>query len=59
MSALTDMHEARSQPVDPRDPDHSRTGIFVLHNCWKCRNGEKPCVNRYPNQCDYPRARND
>ena len=44
---------------DPRDPDHSRSGIFVYHNCWKCRSGEKACVRGNPNLCEYPVARND
>ena len=44
---------------DPRDPDHTRSGIFVYHNCSKCGNGEKPCVNGSPGRCDYPQARND
>ena len=47
---------------DPRDPDHSRTGIFVLHNCWKCRDGRDlsrcPTPDR-PGNCGYPHARND
>lgn len=45
--------------IDPRDPDHSREGMFVLHNCWRCQNGAKPCVKSDPRQCEYPHARND
>jgi hypothetical protein len=47
--------------LDPRDPDHSRTGIFVYHNCSRCRNGELPerCPTMVPGNCGYPRARND
>lgn len=49
-----------SQPaLDPRDPDHSRTGIFVYHNCSYCRSGELPCKQGHPNRCEYPHARND
>lgn len=44
---------------DSRDPDHSRSGIFVLHNCWKCGDGARPCVAGNPRQCEYPHARND
>lgn len=44
---------------DPRDPNPSKEGFFRYHNCWKCREGEKPCVNGTPGRCDYPRARND
>ena len=47
------------QKPDPRDPDYSRDGIFVYHNCWKCKSGEKPCVVGNPRQCEYPHARND
>lgn len=46
-------------PVDPRDPDHSRSGIFVHHNCARCDNGTKPCVQGASHQCEYPHARND
>ncbi len=51
-----DTHVAKP---DPRDPDHTRSGVFVLNNCWRCRSGEVPCVNGNPNQCSYPVARND
>jgi len=49
----------RQARTDSRDPHPTRTGIFRLHNCWKCKTGEKPCVSGNPSQCDYPRARND
>ena len=49
---------ARGNP-DPRDPDYSREGIFILHNCWRCQNGAARCVNGNPRQCEYPHARND
>lgn len=45
--------------IDPRDPDHTREGIFVYHNCWKCDSGAKPCVRGRPSNCEYPHARND
>jgi len=45
--------------VDPRDPDYSRIGMFVLHNCARCDDGKKPCVIGNPSQCEYPHARND
>lgn len=44
---------------DPRDPDHSRSGMFVHHNCSKCDNGAKPCIARNPSNCSWPIARND
>ena len=48
-----------TRPVDPRDPDHTRVGIFVLHNCWRCKDGRELCVVSNPHQCEYPHARND
>ena len=44
---------------DPRDPDYSREGIFILHNCWRCQNGAARCASGNPRQCEYPHARND
>lgn len=44
---------------DPRDPDHSRPGIFAHHNCARCGDGARPCVQGKPSQCEHPRARND
>lgn len=46
-------------PPDPRDPDHSREGIFVTHNCWLCASGSKPCQYGNPSKCEQPIARND
>lgn len=43
---------------DSRDPDHSRSGMFVHHNCWACLSGKRPCVNDNPRSCEYPQARN-
>lgn len=45
--------------VDPRDPDYSKEGIFVYHNCSRCNDGKKPCVEGNPLKCQYPHARND
>lgn len=42
-----------------RDADPTKTGMFVLHSCWKCGDGERPCVAGNPCQCEYPHARND
>lgn len=36
-----------------------KTGMFILHNCWRCKDGEKPCIIGNPRQCEYPHARND
>ncbi len=43
--------------VDSRDP--TRTGMFILHNCWKCSDGKRACVVGNPRQCEYPHARDD
>jgi hypothetical protein len=51
--------EPAGQSLDPRDPDYSREGIFVYHNCYRCDSGAKPCVRGNTNQCEYPHARND
>lgn len=51
--------KAQRTIIDPRDPDHSRTGMFVLHNCARCDDGKKPCIAGNPRQCEYPHARND
>jgi hypothetical protein len=37
----------------------AKTGVFVLHRCWKCNDGERPCVAGNPRQCEYLHARND
>jgi hypothetical protein len=34
-------------------------GIFRDHRCWKCNDGEKPCVEVDAYRCQYPHARND
>lgn len=58
MKTLAPVLDAITKP-DPRDPDHSRPGIFAYHNCSKCKSGEKPCVNGNPSQCSWPIARNE
>ena len=40
-------------------PDHSKTGIFVNHNCAYCDDGRLPCRQGAVHRCDNPRARND
>lgn len=52
-------HPHKLEPLDSRDPDYSRTGLFQTHNCWKCKDGERPCVNGSPSRCDNLHARND
>ena len=44
---------------DPRDPDYTRVGIFVLHNCSRCKDGREACVTGGSRRCPYPYARND
>lgn len=39
--------------------DPTKTGMFVLHRCWKCNDGERPCVAGEPRQCEFPHARDD
>lgn len=56
------MTEQSKLPVDPRDPDYSRSGIFADHNCWKCKDGTRPDLCPTPNRpgnCGHPHARND
>jgi hypothetical protein len=47
-------------PIDPRDPDYSRQGVFQTHNCYRCKDGERACVRGgNPRQCEFLHARND
>lgn len=57
-AAATESPEAEPT-LDPREPDHSRQGMFVYHNCSRCDDGRKPCIQGIPGQCEYPHARND
>ena len=43
----------------PMDDDPTKEGIFRSHNCCRCKDGAKPCVNGHPHNCEYPHARND
>lgn len=48
--------------IDGRDPRPEGTytqPIFRDHNCWKCRDGKKPCAEGNYATCSYPHARND
>jgi len=51
--------EDKQPPIDPRDPDPSRAGIFRNHNCGYCDNGKLPCKQGHPHRCSNPHARND
>lgn len=55
-----DMEQQRRDPREPRTDEElaGRAPIFRNHNCWKCRDGTRPCPNGYRN-CEYPRARDD
>ena len=44
---------------DPREPDYTREGVFIYHNCYRCKNGTLPCRSGSPNRCDNLTARND
>ena len=72
LTTLQQMHRAMLEPVleqrderlveigvDPRDPDYTRVGMFVLHNCARCKDGREPCITGNPRQCEYPHARDD
>ncbi len=48
-----------AEPTDPREPDYSRSGVFINHNCWRCDSGRKPCIKNNPRDCDTLHARND
>ncbi len=51
--------DAPRKPLDPREPDYSRSGVFIDHNCWRCDSGKKPCIKSNPRDCDTLHARND
>lgn len=44
---------------DPRDPDYSRKGIFIYHDCYRCEHGKQKCCDGGTHVCRYLRARND
>lgn len=54
-----DRDAKRAEMAKALGPDHSREGIFVYHNCYRCADGEKPCVQGGPHKCEYPHARDD
>jgi|HubBroStandDraft_1064217.scaffolds.fasta_scaffold49021_4 hypothetical protein len=53
--------EVIAASTDLRDPDYSHKGIFQYHNCYRCHDGQKPCIKGKGNerQCDTLQARND
>jgi hypothetical protein len=57
-TSKSDAQREKAEAMGPRkDPKHP---MFRDHNCWRCNDGEKPCVNkRGPHDCEYPHARND
>ena len=55
----TSKSDVRREMEKAMGPDHSRAGMFVYHNCSRCKNGEKPCVQGGRNRCEFPQARND
>ena len=53
----TDLERAMDEAMGPRkNPLHPK---FEYHNCAYCSDGEKPCRQGNPSQCEYPHARND
>ena len=60
MSAYGFDGNTRNDRDEFRDPrEEYRHPMFRDHNCWKCREGEKPCVAGNPSRCEYPHARNE
>ncbi len=55
---MTTPTQPAAQP-DPREADHSRTGMFAYHNCTRCDHGRLPCRQGQHNTCSNPIARND
>ena len=49
----------QAQMDNAMGPDMTRAGIFQNHNCNRCSDGAKPCVQGGPHKCDNPHARND
>lgn len=49
---------------DPRDPRSEeemvgRNPIFRYHNCYRCQDGARACVQGCSTGCEFPHARND
>lgn len=42
-----------------RLPTAPADGMFRDHRCWRCQDGDKPCVAGNPRRCEFPHARND
>lgn len=51
--AAREMEEAMGPRENPTHP------MFRDHNCAYCNDGEKPCKQHNPSQCEFPHARND
>lgn len=64
IAPVIDVRDAADAKLEPRDPDYSREGrqgrgtFFCNHNCYRCKDGELPCVTK-SGICQYPHARND
>lgn len=53
-----DLNALMEKAMGPRL--NPRQSIFRDHNnCWKCREGERPCAEGDYDRCSYPHARND
>lgn len=51
-----------NRKVDPRDNRKLLPGMhprFRDHNCARCHNGSRACVEGNPSRCSWPHARND
>jgi hypothetical protein len=53
---MVDLNRLQEEAMGPRK--NPLRPEFRDHNCWKCRDGELPCVTR-SGPCEYLHARND
>jgi hypothetical protein len=58
------VRKAGSKVIDGIAPTNAgvaeeRRGIFRDHTCYRCKDGERPCVRGNPGNCSFPHARND
>ena len=56
---MTTTAKPATPPLDPREADYSRKGMFAYHNCWQCDHGRLPCRQGRHTDCGNPVARND
>lgn len=59
MPTPAELKAMQEEAMGPRPDAECKAAIFRHHNCWRCDNGAKPCVEHDYNRCSYPQARND